>query len=314
MEKDDKGSTMIWMDVSGWMFLLVPAYPGCPGSKAVKRSLFRMDFRMERAAIITFIFFHIVCFVYYIFVHVLPSWWMNFIVIGNSWKLSKKLLAVCVCDISQQKNIGHLSSVVHFQNRYKRDRWFGMLVCCFLTVQFYRCLQLLMFKYGVASKNSTVHVIVSYLCVSWMLLLWPVRNITDLMTTGTCTTFGRSQWRFIERKKSLPSMRCAKAATRFEWKFCWRRLQVMSSDSWRLWDGVFLTFTVINSFTNISLLFDYKALQNDQISATYDILFPYVRVNVHCLYVVYQVYRLCTVSFLNVLFTFYCCLCILTVG
>jgi len=40
MEKDDKGSTMIRMGVSGWMFLLVPAYPGCPGSKAVKRSLF----------------------------------------------------------------------------------------------------------------------------------------------------------------------------------------------------------------------------------------------------------------------------------
>ena len=39
MEKDDKGSTMIRMGVSGWMFLLVPAYPGCPGSKAVKRSL-----------------------------------------------------------------------------------------------------------------------------------------------------------------------------------------------------------------------------------------------------------------------------------
>ena len=39
MEKDDKESTMIWMGVSGWMFLLVPAYPGCPGSKAVKRSL-----------------------------------------------------------------------------------------------------------------------------------------------------------------------------------------------------------------------------------------------------------------------------------
>jgi len=38
MEKDDKGSTMIRMGVSGWMFLLVPAYPGCPGSKAVKRS------------------------------------------------------------------------------------------------------------------------------------------------------------------------------------------------------------------------------------------------------------------------------------
>jgi len=27
------------MGVSGWKFLLVPAYPGCPGSKAVKRSL-----------------------------------------------------------------------------------------------------------------------------------------------------------------------------------------------------------------------------------------------------------------------------------
>ena len=39
MEKDDKGSTMIRIGVSGWMFLLVPAYPGCPGSKAVKRSL-----------------------------------------------------------------------------------------------------------------------------------------------------------------------------------------------------------------------------------------------------------------------------------
>jgi len=38
MEKDDKGSMMIRMGVSGWMFLLVPAYPGCPGSKAVKRS------------------------------------------------------------------------------------------------------------------------------------------------------------------------------------------------------------------------------------------------------------------------------------
>ena len=39
MEKDDKGSTMIRMGVSGWMFLLIPAYPGCPGSKAIKRSL-----------------------------------------------------------------------------------------------------------------------------------------------------------------------------------------------------------------------------------------------------------------------------------
>jgi len=40
MEKDDKGSTMIRMGVSGGMFLLVPAYPGCPRSRAVKRSLF----------------------------------------------------------------------------------------------------------------------------------------------------------------------------------------------------------------------------------------------------------------------------------
>ena len=39
MEKGDKESTLIRMGVSGWMFLLVPAYPGCPGSKAVKRSL-----------------------------------------------------------------------------------------------------------------------------------------------------------------------------------------------------------------------------------------------------------------------------------
>jgi len=38
MEKDDKGSTLIRIGVSGWKFLLVPAYPGCPGSKAVKRS------------------------------------------------------------------------------------------------------------------------------------------------------------------------------------------------------------------------------------------------------------------------------------
>jgi len=44
MEKDDKGSTMIRMGVSGCMFLLVPAYPGCPGSKAVKQSLLLLLF------------------------------------------------------------------------------------------------------------------------------------------------------------------------------------------------------------------------------------------------------------------------------
>ena len=36
MEEDDKGCPIIRMGVSGWMFLLVPAYPGSPGQKAVK--------------------------------------------------------------------------------------------------------------------------------------------------------------------------------------------------------------------------------------------------------------------------------------
>jgi len=48
MEKGGKGSTMIRMGVSGWMFLLVPAYPGCPGSKAVKRSLLLLLFSYRR--------------------------------------------------------------------------------------------------------------------------------------------------------------------------------------------------------------------------------------------------------------------------
>jgi len=39
MEEGDEGGTMIRRGVSGWVFLLVPAYPGCPGSKAIKRSL-----------------------------------------------------------------------------------------------------------------------------------------------------------------------------------------------------------------------------------------------------------------------------------
>jgi len=37
MEEDDKGCPMIRMGVSGWMFLLVPAYLRSPGQKAVKR-------------------------------------------------------------------------------------------------------------------------------------------------------------------------------------------------------------------------------------------------------------------------------------
>jgi len=33
----DKGCPLIRMGVSGWVLLLVPAYPGSPGPKAVKR-------------------------------------------------------------------------------------------------------------------------------------------------------------------------------------------------------------------------------------------------------------------------------------
>ena len=40
MEEDDKGCPMIRLGVSGWVFLLVPAYPGCPGQTAVKWLLF----------------------------------------------------------------------------------------------------------------------------------------------------------------------------------------------------------------------------------------------------------------------------------
>jgi len=36
MEKGDKGSTLTRMGVSRRMFLMVPAYPGCPGQTAVK--------------------------------------------------------------------------------------------------------------------------------------------------------------------------------------------------------------------------------------------------------------------------------------
>jgi len=37
MEEVDKGCLMIRMGVSGCMFLLVPAYPGSPGQRAIKR-------------------------------------------------------------------------------------------------------------------------------------------------------------------------------------------------------------------------------------------------------------------------------------
>ena len=37
MEEVDKGCPVIKIGVSGWMFLLVQAYPGGPRPKAVKR-------------------------------------------------------------------------------------------------------------------------------------------------------------------------------------------------------------------------------------------------------------------------------------
>ena len=37
MEEDDKGCPTIRMDVSGRMFLLILAYPGSPGPKAIKQ-------------------------------------------------------------------------------------------------------------------------------------------------------------------------------------------------------------------------------------------------------------------------------------
>ena len=37
MEEVDKGCLMIGMGVSVWMFLLVPAYLGSPGQKAIKQ-------------------------------------------------------------------------------------------------------------------------------------------------------------------------------------------------------------------------------------------------------------------------------------
>ena len=37
MDEDDNGCPMIRMGVSGWMFLLIPAFPGSPRQKAVKR-------------------------------------------------------------------------------------------------------------------------------------------------------------------------------------------------------------------------------------------------------------------------------------
>ena len=58
MEKGDKGSAMIRMGVSGWMFLLVPAYTGCPGSKAVKRSLLLVRARRRRKLISNKLYWH----------------------------------------------------------------------------------------------------------------------------------------------------------------------------------------------------------------------------------------------------------------
>jgi len=40
MEEDDKDWMMIRM-VGGWVFLLVPAHPGSPGQRAIRRLLCR---------------------------------------------------------------------------------------------------------------------------------------------------------------------------------------------------------------------------------------------------------------------------------
>jgi len=39
MEEADKGWLMLKIGVSGWMFLLVPAYLGNPGQRAIKQLL-----------------------------------------------------------------------------------------------------------------------------------------------------------------------------------------------------------------------------------------------------------------------------------
>jgi len=37
MDEADKGRLMTTIDVSGWMLLLVPAHPGCPGQNPESR-------------------------------------------------------------------------------------------------------------------------------------------------------------------------------------------------------------------------------------------------------------------------------------
>jgi len=49
MEKGDKGSTLTRMGVSGWMLLLVPAYPGCPGQTVVKWLLLLYTYKTMKA-------------------------------------------------------------------------------------------------------------------------------------------------------------------------------------------------------------------------------------------------------------------------
>jgi len=39
MEEADKGRLMTTIDVSGWMFLLVPAHPGCPRQNSESRKM-----------------------------------------------------------------------------------------------------------------------------------------------------------------------------------------------------------------------------------------------------------------------------------
>ena len=82
MEKDDKGSTLIRIGVSGWKFLLVPAYPGCPGSKAVKRSLFVVE------CIVWFLDCYInVCVLAHVLHDWLVGWTVRLLQEGSCWSV-----------------------------------------------------------------------------------------------------------------------------------------------------------------------------------------------------------------------------------
>ena len=65
MEEDDKGCPMIRIGVSGWVFLLVPAYPGCPGPKAVKLCVCVCVVLLQWLQTILFLFYRNSSFIFY---------------------------------------------------------------------------------------------------------------------------------------------------------------------------------------------------------------------------------------------------------